>query len=92
MLKVDFSKQAWKFLEKLPLKQSKQIIARIESFIENPKDIPSVAIRWFSPFRRIKSWEYRVIYYIEGENLYIDIIDKRNDDTVYKRLYRRNKK
>lgn len=40
-------------------------------------------------FFRLKSGEYRIICRVDGEELKIWLIGKRNDDAVYKRFERK---
>jgi mRNA interferase RelE/StbE len=40
------------------------------------------------PFRRTDIGEYRIVYRIDGETVKIPLINKRNDDQVYKALKR----
>jgi len=42
----------------------------------------------YAPWRRVKSGEYRIIYRIDGNDLHVDIIGKRNDDEVYRLIKR----
>ena len=37
---------------------------------------------------RVDSGEYRIIYKVIGETLYVPLVGRRNDDDVYKRLKR----
>jgi len=88
MLKLRLNKQAVKNLQKLPSKHAKQISLRIVALRQNPDSVPSIELRGFAPFRRAKSGDYRIIYKIEGESLFVALIAKRNDDEVYKRIKR----
>ena len=40
-------------------------------------------------FRRADTGEYRIIYRIDDECLYVAVIGKRNDDEVYRRFDRK---
>jgi mRNA interferase RelE/StbE len=53
-----------------------------------PLAVPIEDIKGLPPFRRLKSGEYRIVFYIEGEELHITLIGKRNDDDIYKKLKR----
>jgi mRNA interferase RelE/StbE len=88
MLKIDFSKQAEKFLRKSPTKHSKQIVKRIIDFANSPDITKAKELKGFKPFMRLKSGEYRIIFYLEEDILKIQIIGKRNDDDIYKRIKR----
>ena len=88
MLKVRLSKQADRFLQKIPAKHGKQIAERIQTLCNDPASLPTEDLKGHPPFRRLKSGEYRVIYFIEGETLSITLIGKRNDDGIYKQIAR----
>lgn len=88
MLKVFLSKQAKRFLEKIPAKHALQIVAKIDQLANDPNSLPSKQLEGYPMFRRVKSGEYRMIYrVIDGMlKLLVVRIGKRNDDEVYKNL------
>ena len=88
MLKVKLTKQAENFLSKIPAKHANQISKRILALQENPESLQTIELQGISPFRRLKSGEYRIVYKIEDGVIYIPIIGKRNDDEVYDMLKR----
>ena len=52
--------------------------------------VPSEELKGYAPFRRLKSGEYRVIFFIDAATgtLHIPVIGKRNDDDIYKHIAR----
>ncbi len=88
MLKIKISKDADRFLKKIPAKHARQIFERIALLRNDPFAIKSLELKGFSPFCRFRSGEYRVIFRIDDDTLHITIIGKRNDDEVYKQLRR----
>lgn len=88
MLNLNLSRQASKFLKKLPPKQAKQIAFKIVELKTNPYPHDSISLKGY-PYRRTDIGEYRIIYDIETETLEILFIEKRNDDEVYKQLKRK---
>jgi len=88
MLKLKFSRQVNKSLQKIPAKHARQIALRIAALRQDPESIPSLELKGFAPFRRVKSGEYRIIYKVEEKSLFVAIIAKRNDDEVYKLIRR----
>lgn len=89
MLKLNLSKRAAKFLEKLPSKQFHQIDIKINGLLNDPLPPDSSVLKGkASDYRRADIGEYRIIYRVNGNVLEIILIDKRNDDTVYKKLKR----
>jgi mRNA interferase RelE/StbE len=91
MLKLDFSKQALDFLRSIPAKHGKQIAEKLNTLCTSPELLQTEALQGFHPFRRLKSGEYRVVYFIESGSVFVLLVGKRNDDEIYKlakRLWR----
>jgi mRNA interferase RelE/StbE len=88
MLKIDLSKRAHKFLEKLPAKQARQLTAKILSLRNNPKPQDSNKLKGYDHYLRADFGEYRITYYVNVDVLVIVLVGKRNDDEVYKQLKR----
>jgi mRNA interferase RelE/StbE len=86
MLKLDFSRSAAKFLQKMPAKHARQVAERITALRQMPNVLPTEDVKGYAPFRRLKSGEYRIVYVIEGETLFVTLVGKRNDDDIYKQL------
>lgn len=88
MLNIILEKQAVNFLKKIPEKHWKQIASEIKKLKENPTPQDSKKLKWYNPYKRIDSWEYRVIYKQDWDLLKVILIWKRNDWEVYKQLER----
>jgi mRNA interferase RelE/StbE len=87
MLKIRSSKEVGKFLKHVPPKHGRQLIAKISSLAHDPCPPDSKELKGFVlPLRRATAGEYRIIYYVEGDTLFVEIVGKRNDDEVYRRL------
>ncbi len=80
---VRLHKQAAAFLDKIPDKHARQIVERITAMQVNPSTVLTENLKGFAPFKRFKSGEYRVVFFIEDNILHIPVIGKRNDDEVY---------
>jgi len=87
MYKLDLTKVALAFLEKLPPKQFRQVANKVFALMENPEPHDSKELIGFA-FRRADIGEYRVVYRVEGDTLKVALIGRRNDDDVYRRLKR----
>jgi mRNA interferase RelE/StbE len=87
MLNVNFTKQAKKFLASLPAKQAKQLAVKIQELRTNPQPQDCKKLKGVSCLR-VSAGEYRIIYTCKDETLEIFIIDKRNDDSAYKKMKR----
>ncbi len=84
MLKINLSHQAGSFLEELQTKQAKQILAKIDALALNPNAMPSGLLKGMRGERRIKAGEFRIIYQIIDDELNILLVDRRNDDKIYR--------
>ena len=82
MLKIDISKQAAKFLLKVHPKHGKQIARKLMELRINPTPTDSIKLKGFA-YKRVDIGEYRIVYYVKSEILYIVVVGKRNDDEVY---------
>ena len=87
MLKINLSRQATKRLKKLPDKHAKQVATKISEMRTNPYPQDSLKLKGY-PYHRADVGEYRIIYSVQEQTLEILLIDKRNDDEVYKQLKR----
>ena len=86
MLKLDIKKPAFDCLAALQAKQFKQVMLSIVCLTKTPYPQDSKKLTGY-PFYRIDIGEYRVVYDVEAnETLRVIVVDKRNDDEVYKRL------
>ncbi|MCX7979050.1 MAG: type II toxin-antitoxin system RelE/ParE family toxin [Bdellovibrionaceae bacterium] len=88
MLKLEISKRAAKFLQKLDPKQAHQLATKIQSLRSNPEPHDSQQLKGFAPLRRADVGEYRVIYVVAADTVKIALVGKRNDDDIYKQLKR----
>ncbi|MDP3645942.1 MAG: type II toxin-antitoxin system RelE/ParE family toxin [bacterium] len=86
MLEIDISSEARAFLRTLPEKHERQLITRIDRLAENPFIPKSKLLEGYAPLRRLRSGDYRIIYFVTGNVLKVPLIDKRGDDKVYRRL------
>ena len=92
MYAINLSRQAAAFLESLPAKQARQIAERLQSLANDPQALPSELLKGYSPMRRLRAGEYRIIYTVDEQTLQVRLIGKRNDDDIYKALERGFKK
>lgn len=79
------SKQAQRFIKKLPQKQARQLVTAIDSLQENPHQHDVRPLQGYKPYLRKDSGEYRIIYRYDSlvETLQIAAVAKRNDDQIY---------
>ncbi len=86
--KLEITKAAGKFLESLPPKQFRQVVLSVLKLRQDPEPNDSKQLIGYTAYRRVDVGEYRVIYKLEADTVYIALIGKRNDDEVYKKFGR----
>jgi len=88
-LALKLSRQAGRFIKTLPPKQYKQVVSTMLALLNNPEPHDSKQLKGSKDNnRRADIGEYRIIYRVEGDDLLVLVIGKRNDDEVYKILNR----
>jgi mRNA interferase RelE/StbE len=92
MRKIDLSKQALEFLRRLPGKPARQIAEKLELLTEDAERLPSEQLKGYSPMRRLRAGEFRIVFRLDSDVVKIVLIGKRNDDEIYKLLERTRKK
>ncbi|MEN0058816.1 MAG: hypothetical protein AAGB31_08275, partial [Bdellovibrio sp.] len=70
-------------------KIARQIALKIQALRSNPDPQDSSQLKGYAPLKRADQGEYRIIYRVDGDTLYIEIVGKRNDGEVYKKLKRK---
>ena len=88
MLKIDISKRAQKSLRQLPPKHGRQLAAKIFQLRNDPHPNDAKELKGHASWWRATAGEYRIIYRVEGDTLFVEIVGKRNDDDVYRQLRR----
>jgi mRNA interferase RelE/StbE len=89
MLRIDPSRQAEKFLRQLTPKHGRQIAAKLLQLRQDPHPNDAKPLKGFDyPYLRVTAGEYRIVYGVEGDTLHVFVINKRNDDEVYRQLRR----
>ena len=85
MLRLNLTNAALSFLDGLAGKQFKQVVNTLFNLLKNPTPQDSSLLKGY-PYRRVDFGEYRIVYQVQGEDLQVLVIGKRNDDDVYKKL------
>lgn len=90
MPKLDGLQCVLDFLEGLQPKIASQIAKKAMSLSINPKPSDSRELRDYPGYRRVDSGEYRIVYCFHEDDDVVEVmlVDKRNDDAVYRRLRR----
>ncbi|SLM28827.1 Genome sequencing data, contig C322 [Desulfamplus magnetovallimortis] len=82
MLKIDISRSAAKFIQKLPPKHFKQVVGTLFHLRKTPTPQDSEQLSGFPQYRRTEIGEYRIIYRFDQDTLFVAVVGKRNDDAV----------
>lgn len=88
MNKLDITKAAGNFLEKLPPKQFRQIVRTIFKLREETEPHDSKQLAGHPEYRRVDIGEYRIIYRVDNDTVKICVVGKQNDSEVYKQFKR----
>jgi mRNA interferase RelE/StbE len=86
MLKLDLANSAFDSVLKLEAKQFRQIGHKIMALMKDPRPNDSSQLRGYPKYFRVDVGEFRIVYSFDKDCLYILLIEKRNDDEIYKRL------
>lgn len=82
---ISTTKSADDFLSNLVPKHFKQVFVKLWSLKDNPLPNDSKKLSGFDKYR-VDSGEYRIIYTFDDHIVTIEVVGKRNDDEVYKKL------
>lgn len=86
MIQLVPSRSVCPFLESLPVKQLSQVMRKVGALLKDPRPADSIKIgehKGFTVFRA-DCGEYRIVYSFDKLNLYLWVVDRRNDMTAYK--------
>lgn len=79
-------KSVLKTLDKLPLKEYKQVTMKLFTLAKNPFPQDSKKLKGYEGSYRVDQGEYRILYTVEDDKIRVFKIGKRNDDEVYQNL------
>lgn len=88
MRKLDLDHDAAKYLQDSDAKQYKQIASKMLSLMANATPADYSQLKGYS-YYRVDSGEYRIVYRLDTDTVYIALIGKRNGDKVYDKLKRK---
>ena len=88
-LSLKLTRQVGRFIKALLPKQYKQVVSTVLSLLSNPEPHDSKLLKGSKDRNRgVDIGEYRAVYRVEGDSLFVLVVGKRNDDEVYKILDR----
>ncbi|MBI5414112.1 type II toxin-antitoxin system RelE/ParE family toxin [Candidatus Peregrinibacteria bacterium] len=75
----------------MPSKHGKQIAVRMHALCRDGHlpDTQKLRTSHKPSYYRTDIGEYRIVHYIENNVLHIPLVGKRNDDDVYRKLFRK---
>ena len=84
-MKLDFYPNVEKFIRTTQPKHSRQLFIKCLELARTPYPQDSIKLAGFKDNRhRVDSGEYRIIYRVDGDDVQIMMIGKRNDGEIYK--------
>ena len=83
------TKEAYDFIRHLEAKPFKQVMAKILGLTADPTPADSSALKGYDDLFRADIGEHRIVYRFNSTTISVLVVDKRNDDEVYKKLARK---
>jgi len=85
MYEIRYDRKVVKNLEKLPKKEKRRIFRKIESLAENPRPEGMKALqKSHSGYCRVRCGDYRIVYTVQDDQLFILVIKIAHRKDVYK--------
>jgi len=88
MRTINTSPPSEKYFKRLPPKHRRQVAEKMFKLAENPEAQDAKSLRGYKDYYRADIGEHRIIYRWSSVTLFVDLIGKRNDDEVYRKLRR----
>lgn len=88
-MSLNLSRSAREFLDQLQPKQFKQVTSQILRLQLDASPHDGRHLAGHPGYRRIDCGEFRVCYRVDGNEVCIVVVGKRNDDEVYRELSRK---
>ena len=89
MHSLNLTKEAYGFIRGLEAKQFKQVVGKILSLLSEPVSSDSSPLKGYDGVYRADIGEHRIVYRFDDKTVSVLVVDKRNDDEVYKKLARK---
>lgn len=89
MRKLDITKEALSYVRNLEAKQFKQVMNKILSLLSDPTPADFSTLKGYIDLYRVDIGEHRIVYRFNDDSVSVLVVDKRNDDEVYKKLGRK---
>ncbi|MCP4553150.1 MAG: type II toxin-antitoxin system RelE/ParE family toxin [Bacteroidetes bacterium] len=80
---IYFKESVWKELKKVPKKELKKILSRIESLGDDPRPMGSEKLTGYELYR-VRQGKYRIVYSIQDRELTVWVIKIGHRKNVYR--------
>jgi mRNA interferase RelE/StbE len=84
------TKESLEFIRNLEPKHFKQVMNKVLGLVADATPSDASALKGYSDLFRTDIGEYRIVYKFDETTVSVLVVDKRNDDEVYKKLARKN--
>ena len=84
--RVDIDESVLRYLSRLPQKTQRQIAKKIDSLAVNPRPQDTKLLRGQKDLYRIRSGDYRILYTIHEDEVYVYVIGIGHRKDVYRKL------
>jgi mRNA interferase RelE/StbE len=84
------TKEALDFIRGLEPKPFKQVMNKVLALLSDPTPADSSILKGYENLYRVDIGEHRIVYRFDEKAVSVLVVDKRNDDAVYKKLSRKN--
>jgi len=84
--RVDIDESVLRYLSRLPQKTQRQIAKKIDSLAVNPRPQDTKLLRGQKDLYRIRSGDYRILYTIYEDEVYVYVIGIGHRKDVYRKL------
>jgi mRNA interferase RelE/StbE len=81
--KIEIKKSAVKEIRKLPSRELKSILAKIDSLADNPRGPDTVKLSGEEKYR-VRMGDYRILYMIEDDVLIVYVVKVGHRKDIYK--------
>lgn len=88
MFAILYSNDVVDFIKSLENKSGRQVWEKLAGLCQEPRPISSTPLVAHKGYRRLRVGDFRVVYSVTETQVRIVLIDRRNDDEVYRALDR----
>ncbi len=89
MRSLNLTKEALDFIRDLEPKPFKQVMNKVLRLLNDPTPADSSTLKGYENLYRVDMGEHRIVYRFDDKSVSLLVVDKRNDDEVYKKLARK---